>query len=386
MTIIAPFDFATPRYIAFGAGALKQLPEIAAPYPSPLLLVVGGRSLKKSGGLDAITALLKKAGKDSVVFSGVESDPSIETVDRGTELCRKEGCRFIVGVGGGSVLDCAKAISGMATNGGSLREYLEGEKAIAKEALPYLAVPTTSGTGAEATRNAVITNRQKGYKRSLRHRFLVPAAAIVDPELTLDLPPALTAACGMDALAQLIEPFVSTKSNPVTDALALTGMELIGRFLARAVANGRDREAREGMSLASLLSGMALANAGLGLAHALSHPLGSRFGVPHGVGCAILLPLVMEFNLSAAPLKLARAAEALGVKTAGLEPADAARRGVEWVRKLAREIGIPPRLSQWGVKETDLVALARESLGSSREGNPRPASDEDCVSLLRLAL
>jgi alcohol dehydrogenase class IV len=382
----APFDFASPRYIAFGEGSLSRLSEIAAPYPSPALLVVGGGSLKKSGALDTILALLKKAGKDAVIFSGVEADPSIQTVDRGTALCRKYGCRFVVGVGGGSVIDCAKAISGMAAGEGSVRDYLEGKKAIERTALPSIAVATTAGTGAEATRNAVITNREQGYKRSLRHRFLVPEAAIVDPELTLALPPALTASCGLDALAQLIEPFVSLKANPIADALALRGMESVGRCLARAVRDGNDREARAGMSLSSLLSGMALANAGLGLAHALSHPLGARFGVPHGVACAILLPRVMEFNLPAAPERLARAAAALGVKTAGRNAEEDARRGVEWVSSLTREIGIPERLSPWGVKEADLAGLAQESQGSSRSGNPRSASDEECVALLRLVL
>jgi len=382
----APFDFASPRYIAFGAGSLSRLAEIAGPLPSPALLVVGGGSLERSGALKAILGLLKKAGKDAVVFPGVEPDPSIRTVDRGTALCRQSGCCFIVGAGGGSVLDTAKAISGLAVGGGSVREYLDGEKEIVLPVLPCIAVPTTAGTGAEATRNAVITNREKGYKRSLRHRFLVPEAAIVDPDLTLGLPPALTAACGMDALAQLIEPFVARQANPVTDALCLRGMEAVGRFLARAVQDGSDREARAGMSLASLLSGMALANAGLGLAHALSHPLGARYGIPHGAACAILLPRVMEFNLPAAAERLARAAEALGAATAGMSARNAARRGVERVAALAKEIGIPANLSAFGVKGSDLASVARESKGASRSGNPRVASDEECVALLRSVL
>lgn len=382
----ASFDLALPRYIAFGAGSLSRLAEIAAPFPSPALLVVGRGSLGKSGARDAIVGLLEKAGKDAVVFSGVEPDPSVQTVDRGTALCRERGCRLVVGAGGGSVIDCAKAIAAMAPAGESVRDYLDGKKEIDRPGLPCLAVPTTAGTGAEATRNAVLTDREKRRKRSIRHRFLVPAAAIVDPDLTLGLPPALTAAGGMDALAQLIEPFVSLRANPIVDALCLRGMEAAGRGIARAVAAGKDREARAEMSLASLLSGMALANAGLGLAHALSHPLGARFGVPHGVACAILLPSVMEFNLPAAPERLARAAAALGAETAGLTAAAAARRGVERVAALAKEIGIPGRLSAFGVRESDLAVLAAESQGTSRAANPRPASDQECVSLLRSCL
>jgi alcohol dehydrogenase class IV len=355
-----------PRRIIFGSGSISKLPELVQPWGSPALLLAGGESLQKSGGLDRIIRLLRDSQIAVSLFSGVEPDPGIETVDGATRLCREKGCRFIIGVGGGSVIDCAKAVSGMATNGGSVREYLEGDKEISRESLPFVAIPTTAGTGAEATKNAVLTNRQKKYKRSIRHFFLIPDIALVDPEL--------------------IEPYVSKKSNPLTDALALYGMGLVARGLIKSYQNGRDRKAREEMSLASLISGLALANSGLGLAHALSHPMGAHFGVPHGVGCAIMLPFVMEFNLAAASDKYARVARELGVDTGGMDPRDAARKGVEHVREIARAIGISPHLSRWGIKEEHLALIARESKGSSRNGNPHPAADEECVELLRQAL
>ncbi|MDD5555635.1 MAG: iron-containing alcohol dehydrogenase [bacterium] len=378
-------EFFVPAGIFYGAGALGRLGGEAAALGRRALLVSGRGALERAGLLGEIAKALRGAGVETVPFPGVEPDPSIETVDAGGRAAVDGRCDLVVAAGGGSALDAGKAIAAMATNPGSVRDFLEGRE-LSERPLPFIAVPTTAGTGSEATRNAVITNRQAGSKRSIRHRMLVPRVAIVDPALTLPLPPDITAFTGMDALAQLLEPYVSRRCTPLTDALALDGMALVGRSLARAVANGGDIGARADMSLASLLGGMALANAGLGAAHALSHPLGARFGIPHGRACAILLPHVMAFNLPAAREKYGRAAAALGADTAGLSPDDAARAAVERVRRLAEGIGITGGLSRFGVRDGDLPGIAREARGSSLDANPIAAAERDLTALLEKAL
>ena len=378
-------EFFIPPGVIYGPGALARLGEEAGRLGRKALLVAGRGSLRRGGALERIERLLGAAGVETVLFEGVEGDPSAETVDRGVAAALDGACDLVVAAGGGSAIDAGKAIAGIATNGGSTYDYLEG-KEIRLPPLPFVAVPTTAGTGAEVTKNAVITDRRRGRKQSIRHRFLVPSAAVVDPELPFSLPPAPTAATGMDALAQLVEPYVSRRSTPLTDTLALRGIQLTGSCLARAVRDGGDAEARAGMSFAALLSGMALANAGLGAAHALSHPLGVRFNVPHGCACAILLPRVMAFNLPAAAQRYADVAAALGEEVRGLAVEDAARRAVERVRRLAAEIGIPPGLSAFGVREKDFAAIAREARGSSLEGNPVAADEGALVRILRAAL
>lgn len=378
-------DFFIPPGIIYGPGALERLGDEAARLGRRALLVTGADSLRRGGARGRIEDRLRRAGVETILFEGVEADPAAEIVDLGVAAALKAECDLVVAAGGGSAMDAGKAIAGIATNGGSAYDYLEG-KEITLPPLPCVAIPTTAGTGAEVTKNSVITDRRRSRKQSIRHRLLVPSAALVDPELTFSLPPAATAATGMDALAQLVEPYVSRRSTPLTDALALYGMELAGRFLVRAVQNGSDAEARNGMSLASLLSGMALANAGLGAAHALSHPLGARFGVPHGCGCAMLLPRVMEFNLPVAAQKYARVAEALGENVRGLDAAKAAHRAVERVQCLAAEIGIPAGLSAFGVREKDCATIAREARGSSLDGNPVEAGENDLVGILRESL
>lgn len=378
-------EFFIPPGVIYGPGALARLGEEAGRLGRRALLVAGAGSLRRGGALERIERLLRAAGVETVLFEGVEGDPSAETVDCGVAAALDGACDLVVAAGGGSAIDAGKAVAGIAANGGLAHDYLEGRE-IVRAPLPCVAVPTTAGTGAEVTKNAVITDRYRGRKQSIRHRLLVPSAAIVDPELTFSLPPAPTAATGMDALAQLVEPYVSKRSTPLTDALALHGMRIAGSCLARAVRDGGDAEARAGMSFAALLSGMALANAGLGAAHALSHPLGVRFGIPHGCGCAILLPRVMEFNLPAAAAKYAHVAAALGEDVRGLAVDDAARRAVERVRRLAAEIGIPAGLSAFGVREGDLAAIAREARGSSLDGNPVEAGETELVGILRRSL
>jgi alcohol dehydrogenase class IV len=302
----------------------------------------------------------------------------------------------IAAIGGGSVLDAAKALAGLITNGGSIMDYLEGVgkgKIIEKPAVPFIAAPTTSGTGTEVTKNAVISSRTMKFKKSIRHQYLIPRIAIIDPELTLTQPPDVTAACGMDALTQLIEPYVSIKSNPFTDAICLKGVELVSQSLLRAYNNGSDLEARENMCLASLMGGIALANAGLGAVHGIAAPLGAFFPLAHGVACASVLPAAFHVNsdviakLPGNSALLSKFADVSRILTGPQEKDDrtAISNGIAWLNDLKRELKIPT-LSQLGILESDLPFIVSESRGSSMKTNPVVLSDEEIGEILRLSM
>jgi len=268
----------------------------------------------KSGALDRLTHLLKENNLEYIIYENIPSDPTVETVDEGTNLARKGNCNLVIALGGGSVLDAGKAISAMATNEGSVADYQEIEgkgRKFQHKPIPFIAIPTTSGTGSEATRNAVITNTKLGLKKSIRDPWLIPEVALVDPELTLSLSPRITAICGGDALTQCIESYLGKKNQEITDALALHAIGLIGKSLVKAVKEGKNLEARKDMAMAALLSGLCLSNSGLGAAHALSHPLGVHYKIPHGLSCAVLLPYVMEYNLPVVTKRMAKIAQSL---------------------------------------------------------------------------
>ncbi|MGQ9632032.1 MAG: iron-containing alcohol dehydrogenase family protein [bacterium] len=362
------FEMTLPGKVIFGRGSVERLGEEAARFGRRALLVTGRRSLRESGNLKRVDGILRKAGIEYNLFDGVESDPSDETVEAGVRATLEGECEVVIGIGGGSALDCGKAIAGIVANPGRVDEFWRGRE-FEKPAIPYIAVPTSSGTGSEVTSNAVLSNRREGFKKSIRGHNLIPRVAVVDPQLTLSLPPDVTAQTGMDALTQLIEPLVGRMSQPITDRLALYGIELVGRYLRRAVARGNDIEAREGMSLASLLGGICLLNAGLGAVHGLSHPIGAIYGIPHGLACAVLLPWIMELNAPNDPEKFRRIDAALGGS----------------VRELMRDLNLPMRLRDLSVRREDFRRIAEGSKGGSRNNNPVPVTDEDLVKVLERA-
>jgi alcohol dehydrogenase class IV len=299
----------------------------------------------------------------------------------------------VVAIGGGSVIDAGKALAAMLTNPGEPLDYLEVVglgKPLTRTAAPCIAIPTTAGTGSEVTRNAVLASRAHGVKASLRSAGMLPVLALLDPELTLSLPPALTASTGLDALTQLIEPYVSAKANVFTDMLCGDGIAKAAWALPRAFENGSDREARAAMSWASLLGGMALANAGLGAVHGLAAPLGGMFPAPHGAVCAALLPYAMSVNIEAVEVR-GGPAQALDRYTrvarwlTGSSDAGATD-GARWVANLARRLEVRP-LSEWGVRESDLDELAEKAAhASSMKGNPVALSHAEVRHILELAL
>lgn len=378
------FSFFVPPVIRFGRGCLKEVGKETARLGSRALLVVGQGFLRQSGLLEKILGLLSRAGVDVVLFEGVSSEPSVEVAEEAREFLRREKCDVVVGVGGGSVLDTAKTAAALAAAPGRVADYLGGGE-VDSQPLPWIAVPTTAGTGSEATPAAVFSDHRRGIKTSIRGRGFMASVALVDPELTLSAPSHLTAYSGMDALTQALESLTSRLATPLTRPLSLQAAELIVHNLPRAMENGRDIAAREGLSLGSLMAGMALANARLGAVHGLAHPLGYRCKIPHGLACAALLVPVMEFNLSAAAKEYALLAERLGLS--GREETEKARALVELVRQLNRRLGIPSRLRDLGLGPEDVPDLARQALASgSTKANPRAVTKEDLEGILYRAL
>lgn len=357
------------------------------PHGRKPLLFVRGRS---SRAIPLVREILSAQGVPFIEYE-VHGEPTVEAVREGTKLA--SGCDLVIGVGGGSVLDAGKAIAALATNPGDVLDYLEvigGGQALSNPPLAYIAIPTTAGTGTEVTRNAVIESPAHGVKVSLRSPMMLPRLALVDPELTRDLPPALTASSGLDALTQLIEPFVSVRANPMTDALCREGMRLAAASLRRAYRNGEDNEAREGMSLASLFGGLVLANAALGIVHGFAGPLGGTLHAPHGALCACLLPLAMETNLKALESRypghpaLLRYEETARLLTG--EAGASAQDGVRWVAELVKELRVPP-LSFYGMTAAQIPATVQKTMkASSTKGNPVALTEEELSGILEKAL
>ena len=380
------FEFVTANQIIFGAGKLNELGKKIDGKTKHVFFVRGN----SSGAIPRVKQILSRSGIPFTEFQ-VPREPTIEIVQEGLEAARQ--CDVIIGLGGGSVLDTGKAIAALATNPGDVLDYLEvvGKgQPLLYAPLPYVAIPTTAGTGAEVTRNAVLESTEHHVKVSLRSPLMLPRIALVDPELTYDLPPAVTASSGLDALTQLIEPFVSVKANPMTDAICREGIRYAARSLRRAYANGDDKEAREGMSIASLFGGLALANATLGAAHGFAGPLGGMLHAPHGALCARFLPLVMEANIRAMETRqpehpaLERYVEIAQILTGSQDAA--ALDGAEWAGELVEELKIP-RLSAYGMTTEDVEeAIQKTEKASSFKGNPVTLTAKELTSILEQAL
>jgi len=344
-------------------------------------MVTGRRSLRASGALATISEALESAGVRVAVFDQVEPEPKLDFVRAGIEALRTEGCELVVAVGGGSALDVGKAIGGLAHAPGAVEDYYAGREVLGP-GVPVIAIPTTAGTGAEVTPNSVLSDPASGEKKSMRGSGLMPRVALVDPQLTAGMGPRETAYTGIDAFTQALESFISTGANAYSDPLALRAIELTGTHLRAAVADGSSAEAREAMSLGSLLAGLALASARLGLVHGMAHPIGARYSIPHGLACGILLPHVLRFNLPSAETKLALAARALGIAEA-----HSAEELVGWVAQLCEDVGVAPRLREFGATEADVDGLVPPSVSAgSSKFNPRPVDAAAVREVLAAAI
>ncbi|HWX22096.1 MAG TPA: iron-containing alcohol dehydrogenase [Candidatus Binatia bacterium] len=383
------FEFATATRIIFGPGTLREVGALAKEH-GRCALVVTGRNPDRAAPL---LALLRGQGLAAETFP-VWNEPELATVQKGVEQARQIRADLVLAFGGGSVIDAAKAIAAMLANDGELLDYLEvigRGKALANPSVPFIAIPTTAGTGSEVTRNAVLAAPEHRVKVSLRSPFMLPRVALVDPELTYDLPSTITASTGLDALTQLIEPYVCSRANPMTDALCVQGLQQVARSLRSAFENGRNAPAaRQDMALASLYGGLALANAGLGAVHGFAGPIGGMFSAPHGAVCAALLPHVMESNLHALRQRQA-GSEALGryEEVARLltgKPGAQADEGVDWVRRLVADLQIPP-LGTYGLTRAHVAELVdKAAKASSMKANPIVLTNAELADVLERAL
>jgi alcohol dehydrogenase class IV len=359
------------------------LPDLARTFGARPLVVTGASSERARALVSALSA---------ETFS-VSGEPTVDLVREGARHAHTAGCDVVISIGGGSVIDTGKAIAILATNGAEPLEFLEvvGKgRAITVPPLPFVAVPTTAGTGSEVTRNAVLGSTGHDVKASLRSPLMLPRVAIIDPELTYGLPPEVTAFTGLDALTQLIEPYVSIRANPLVDAICADGIKRIASALRRAYHNGADRDARHDMSLASLFGGLALANAGLGVVHGFAAPLGGQWKAPHGALCAALLPHGMAANVAGLRARapqhpaLERYSAIAHLLTGRSEAS--AEDGINWIRALSAELSIPA-LRAWGVTEADLPCVAEKAAkASSMQANPLPLTEQELIAVIRAAL
>jgi alcohol dehydrogenase len=376
-----------PTDIHFGCGMIRTLPERIKSLGAKRAFLVTDPGVSAAGITDRVSAILREASVDFAVCDRVKPDSGSRLIDETTVELKTSGADVVVGIGGGSSLDTAKAVAALATNAGSALDYA-GLNKVRNRPLPMIAVPTTSGTGSEVTLWSVFTDDTRAVKVAIGGVLIYPSVALCDPELTLGLPAALTAATGMDALAHAIECYTNNNCQPISGALAIEAIRLIGQNLRSAVLNGRDSRSRYGMMLASTMAGIAMNPTRLGLAHALAMPLGSwDLKVPHGVVLAVTLPYVMEFNYVAEPDRFVDVARALGESVDGLPRLAAAARAVSAVRDLARDIGIPRGLSEFGVREDHVLLVIEEAMKSGNvPANPRRTSAEDLTRILRQAL
>ena len=382
------FEFATATRIVFGAGAASQVGANVKNLGRRALVVTGKNPVRA----EKLLANLVASGLGAAIFS-VAGEPEISTVENGVALAKKENCDFVIAMGGGSVIDAGKAIAAMLTNDGELFDYLEiigRGKALTKPSAPFIAIPTTAGTGAEVTRNAVLASPEHHVKVSLRSPLMLPRIAVVDPELTYDLSPALTATTGLDALTQLIEPYVCLRANPLTDGFCEQGIFRAARSLRESISNGQNMSAREDMALASLFGGLALANAGLGAVHGFAGPIGGMFPAQHGAVCAVLLPQVMAANLRALrerepnSFALRRYYRIATILTGN--PNATADAGVEWVQKLVSELPVP-KLGAYGIRDEHVSEIVTKAASaSSMKANPIVLVPDELAQTLRLAL
>jgi alcohol dehydrogenase len=381
------FSFTGARKIVFGSGSFSglvgQIRDLRAKKP---LIAMDG-NLAKLGMREKIMAMFDREGMKAVLYDRVLPEPPLEQADEGAKLALKGKCDIVIGIGGGSAMDVAKAIAVVAAHNAEAKDFL-GLNKVPAPGLPTIMVPTTAGTGSEVTFTAVFVRHDLRKKEGMNSVYMYPDLALLDPQLTLSLPPQPTAASGMDALCHAIESYTSVIASPASEMFSLEAIRLISENLRTCVHNGSDLEAREAQMLGSLYAGIGLANAGVGAAHSLSYPLGGKYGISHGVANTLMLPRIMEFNLPGALEKFAIIAEMMGEDTEGLSVRDAAMLAVEAVDILIEDCDIATGLEELGIPEEDFLEMAKVAMTVARplENNPRKVTLEDAIAIYRTAL
>lgn len=382
------YEFRIPPTIHFGPGCLGKLSGEAARFGKRALLVTD-RSMQTAGFVSQVVNYLQAGGVEAVVYDQVNQEPTDVLVDKGVQIYRENSCDLVICLGGGSPIDAGKAIAVLATNPGRIHDYM-GLNKIPNNIAPLIAIPTTAGTGSEVTRVTIITDTVNDVKMLLVSNRMMPLVAIVDPLLTLSMPPWVTSSTGVDALTHAIEAYISKRAQPFTDILALEAIRLMGRYLRRAWANPEDIEAKTFTMMASTLGGIAFSNSSVNLVHGMSRPIGACFHVPHGLSNAILLPIVLEFSYLACPEKFALIAQAMGEKVDGLPLIEAAKKSIQAVKSLCIDIKIPP-VTELNVTAGELIRLAPKMaedalISGSPNNNPRQASKEEIIELYKKLL
>jgi len=375
------YKFFTPTHLIFGDGCSSEVGKRVKELGGTKALLVTDRGLERTGLASKIKASLLAEGVQVVVYNEVAENPTTHNVHAGRDLILRHGLDIVVALGGGSPMDAAKAMSALSVHEGEITEYEYGLKPFTRAGPKIVAIPTTAGTGAEATMGAVISDPKTHRKIDVVSPLMAPRLSLVDPEVTATLPPALTAATGMDALTHSVEGYTATLAHPLTDAIHLRAITLLGEYLLRAYHDGTDKEARYHVMMASMMAGVGFPNSGLGAVHGLSMPLGGQFNVPHGVANAIMLPHVMRFNIPACAERLRQVAAALGARR------KSAAAAVDGVLALRAEMKIPA-LASFGVGEQHLDALARDALGRNTNcvTNPRTVTESDARAIYRKVL
>lgn len=349
-------------------------------------LIVTDKVLVDIGLVNKLTKVLDDNKIAYAIFDETKPNPTVTNVHDGVDLLKAEECDFVISFGGGSPHDCAKGIALVAANGGNIKDY-EGVHKSAKPQLPLVAINTTAGTASEMTIFCIITDEDRHVKMAIVDKHVTPILAVNDPDLMMDMPKSLTAATGMDALTHAVEAYVSTIATPITDACALKAITLVSENLRTAVKNGKDEDARNNMAYAEFLAGMAFNNASLGYVHAMAHQLGGFYDLPHGVCNAILLPHVQEYNSQVAPGRLKDVAAAMGVDVAGLSDEEGAKKALDAINALSKDIGIPSGLAEIGAKEEDIPTLATNALKDACGlTNPKQATHEEISAIFKKAL
>lgn len=381
MNLLDSFSFELPTKIEYGLGAAQNLVDVLKNGNFRNVLLVTDEGIVQSGLLKGVTDMLDAHQLKWKVFDRVEPNPKDYNVQAGTETAGQFGADCLVAIGGGSPIDCAKAIAVVSRQGGAVRDY-EGPDKIGPDVLPLIAIPTTAGTGSEVTFSSVITDSTEKFKFSIKDPRIAPKVALVDPEMTRTMPPGLTAATGMDALTHAIEAYTAKASEPLADAAALYAIELIVGHLRNAVSDGSDLEARAGMLLGSVLAGIAFSHSDVAAVHCVAEALGGKYDAAHGVCNAVVLPAVMEYNMAYCKEQYARIATAMGLSYERID--DGARQAVEAVQQLAADVRLP-EFGSLGVRESDLEELAVNSVkNGSNIDNPRPMTQDDYLNLFRI--
>ena len=381
------YGYFMPPVTIMGVKCLEDIADYIKPMGLKKALIVSDKVLVQIKLIKKLTDVLEKINVSYAIFDGAQPNPTVTNVNDGLKILKDNQCDFVVSFGGGSPHDCAKGIALVAANGGKIEDY-EGLNKSAKPQMPLIAVNTTSGTASQMTRFCIITDESRHVKMAIVDWHTTAVIAVDDADLMVAMPPSLTAATGMDALTHAVEAYVSTIATPVTDCAALKAIELISGYLRRAVANGNDMEAREMMTYAEYLAGIAFNNASLGYVHAMAHQLGGFYDLPHGVCNAILLPAVEDYNAKVVPERFVEIAKAMGVDIAGMSAEQAAGASLDAIRKLSADIGIPAGLKELkGFKESDIPTLATNALKDvCGLSNPKQATQEEIEGIYRAAI